>query len=263
MNEPPGYEYYGLMAETWDLFRGDTSNWDDRHFYLEAVRHFGEPVLDVGCGTGRLLVDFLGLGIDIDGVDNSPEMLVLCREKAAGAGLSATLYQQTMESLDLPRRYRTILVPSSSIQLLLDPADAAAAMAAFVRHLAPGGVLVAPFMRLWQPSDPLERTWDVTASAERPSDGATLRRWSRTWFDPDSGLEHSEDRYEVVVDGEVVASELHRQSPATRSYDAPAARALFESAGLVDVQLLHGFTWEPATDDDWLFTVTGKSAAES
>src|SRR6266550_247114 len=46
------------------------------------VTEFGQPVLDVGCGTGRILLDFLVQRIDIDGVDNSPEMLAVCREKA-------------------------------------------------------------------------------------------------------------------------------------------------------------------------------------
>src|SRR5438477_9633497 len=112
------YTYRGLQALSWDLSRGDTSTWTDRLFYLEIVRKYGEPVLDVGCGTGRILVDFRGQGIDIDGVDNSPEMLAICREKAARLGVSVTLFEQKMESLALPRRYATIRVPSSSLQLV-------------------------------------------------------------------------------------------------------------------------------------------------
>ena len=73
------YEYRGLLAQTWDLFRGDTSQWTDRFFYREFINQHGGRVLDVGCGTGRLLLDYLMDGVDIEGVDNSPEMLTLCR----------------------------------------------------------------------------------------------------------------------------------------------------------------------------------------
>ena len=68
----------------------------------------GEPALDVGCGTGRLVLDYLQQGIECDGVDNSPEMLALCREKARVLHVSPNLYQQPMQDLGLPRRYRTI-----------------------------------------------------------------------------------------------------------------------------------------------------------
>lgn len=122
------FEYRGLMASTWDLLRGDTSRWEDRFFYLEMIEQYGQPALDVGCATGRLLLDYLQHGIDIDGVDISPEMLALCTEKAGKMGLNPTLYLQAMENLALPRRYRTILVPPSSFQLILDPDQAAQSM---------------------------------------------------------------------------------------------------------------------------------------
>src|SRR5438876_8505550 len=115
-------DYVGLQASTWDLSRGDTSNWGDRDYYLEIVRRFGEPVLDVGCGTGRIILDFLSQGIDIDGVDNSSQMLAICRAKAQKLGLSPALYEQSMESLDLTRKYRTILAPSSALALIVEPA---------------------------------------------------------------------------------------------------------------------------------------------
>ena len=53
------YEYYGLMAETWDLFRGDTSQWEDRLFYLEVIKEYGGAALGGGRGRGSLLPGFL------------------------------------------------------------------------------------------------------------------------------------------------------------------------------------------------------------
>src|ERR1700722_4734760 len=138
------FEYRGLVAEAWDLLRGDTSNWGDRLFSRAIIERRGGAALDVGCGTGRLLLDYLAAGLDVDGVDNSPEMLALCREKAAAAELDVgdRLFEQSMDTLDLPRRYAPIFVPSLSFQLLTDLDAARRALARFRDHLAPGGVLV-------------------------------------------------------------------------------------------------------------------------
>ena len=175
----PEYEYHGLMAKTWDLFRGDTSKWEDRGFFLEIIHEKGQPVLDVGCGTGRLLLDFMAQGIDIDGVDNSPEMLALCREKAGAMGLTPRLYENSMESMRLPRQYQTIIVPSSSFQLVLEPADAQRAISNLFEHLLAGGNLVMPFMQVWTRGEPLESDWQLSGEKTRPEDGAIYRRWSK------------------------------------------------------------------------------------
>ena len=250
----PDYEYHGLMAEYWDLLRGDTSKWEDRAFYLEAVRKQGGPVLDVGCGTGRILLDFLQQGIDIDGVDNSPEMLALLRTKADGLGLKPSVYLQEMDALSLPRTYATILVPSSSFQLLLDPAQPPLAMRAFFEHLLSGGKLVMPFMTLWKVGDPLEG--EVTKEAMR-QDGALMRRTAWSCYDPTSELEETRDTYEVIMDEQVIDSETHVQSPATRSYSQEQALALYREAGFEDIQLYHEFTFEPVKSEDTLFCVQG------
>jgi len=251
------YEYEGLMARAWDVLRGDTSQWADRFYYLEVIKAHGQPVLDVGCGTGRLLLDYLAQGIDVDGVDNSPDMLALCRQKAGRLGRQPRLYQQFMERLALPRAYRTILVPSSSLQLVIEPEAVAQSMRRLVAHLAPGGVLAASFMALWREGEPLESEWEK--SARDPADGAVYRRVARSRYDPATACEHTEDLYQVIVDGRVTAEERHRRSPATRSYAQPEARALFERAGLVDVQLCREFTFDPAGPDDTLFTALGRA----
>ena len=251
----PSYEYYGMMAEFWDLFRGDTSTWDDRFFFLDVVKKYGQPVLDVGCGTGRILLDFMQQRIDIEGVDNSPDMLSLLNQKAEKLNMKPTVYQQEMDKLDLPRKYQTILVPSSSFQLLLDENLPRLAIKRFHEHLLPGGVVAMPFMTLWKEGDPLEI--EATREVIRPEDGATIRRSSFIRFDPDTDLEHTIDRYEIIQDGNRITSEAHHQSPATRSYTQEQAVELYEEAGFKNIQVLHEFTFEPASPEDMTFSVLG------
>ena len=249
----PEYEYKGLMAQAWDVLRGDTSDWPDRAFYLEVARKSGQPVLDVGCGTGRLLLDYLLQGIDIDGVDNSPEMLALCRQKARTLGLSPVLNEQYLETLALPRQYRTILIPSSSIQLIIDPDQVKEGLKRVHAHLLPGGVLAASFMTLGKEGDPLYTEWEK--SAVRAPDGAEFRRVSRAWYHPESECEDTEDHYQLIVDGEVVQEETHRRAPATRSYTQDQARRVVENAGFDTVELFSEFTFEPVKTSDTLFSV--------
>jgi SAM-dependent methyltransferase len=251
----PDYEYYGLMVRYWDLLRGDTSNWSDRFFYLDVIKKSGQPVLDVGCSSGRLILDYLAQGIDIDGVDISPEMISLCKQNAERKGLKPNLYVQSMTELNLPRKYKTVLVPSSSLQLLLEPGQPLQAMKRFYDHLELGGALVSPFMTLWKEGDPLEG--EFTRDAIRPEDGTTVRRtgWSR--FNPETQMEDTRDTWEVIKDGQVIESEVHEQAPATLSYTQAEAVALFEQAGFKDIQIFSEFSFDPVKPDDTLFSVLG------
>lgn len=254
------YEYRGMLASAWDLLRGDTSQWPDRAFYREVISRYGEPALDVGCGTGRLLLDYLQAGLDVDGVDNSPEMLALCQEKASALGLSPSVYEQQMETLELPRRYRTIFVPSSSFLLLTEKADADNAMLRFHGHLEPGGVLVMPFMVMRRGKTPPHGEWSEwhkTGERERPEDGALIRRWQRMKFDDAEQWESTEDRYEVIVADQIVATEEHHRSPAVRWYTQEQSLALYEKAGFADVHAVSNFTWDPAMSGDSIWTVLG------
>lgn len=250
------HSYSGLIASTWDMGRDTTRRWDDSTFFLDIVQRYGQPVLDVGCASGRIVLDYLAQGIDTDGVDNSPELLAICRNKAARMGLVPNLYEQWMEALDLPRTYRTILVPSSSFQLVTDADDARAAMQRFFAHLQAGGALIMPFGHDWQAGEPID-SGELSFEKIRPEDGALVRSWVHFWVEPDQQLGHLEQRFEVELNGEVIAREEHRQSPELRWYSQAQVVELFREAGFVEIQLFRGFTHEPAAPADRGFCVLG------
>ena len=258
------YEYRGLMAQAWDLLRGDYAAWPDRPFWRAIIERQRGSALDVGCGTGRLLLDYLAAGLDVDGVDNSPEMLSICREKAVAAGVDVDgrLFEQSMDTLALPRRYATVFVPSLSFQLLTDLDAARRALTRFRDHLTPGGVLVASFkVRLWPgrrtPPQMQWSDWFKLAEAPRLGDGLIVRRWIREKYDHVEQVEHEENRYELLRNGLVVETENHSRSPCVRWWTQAQALAAFEEAGFAGVKATGRDTFEPPNPGENLFKVWG------
>ncbi len=130
--------FYGLMAERCAEFITDAPQ---AAFFRGEIARFGQPALDLACGTGRLLLPLLCAGVDIDGCDISGDMLRHCRDKAASQGLEPRLYQQPMHAFDLPRRYRTIYI-CDSFNLAGSREQALATLQRCFAHLEPGGALL-------------------------------------------------------------------------------------------------------------------------
>lgn len=257
MTENSDYEYHGLLASSWDFQRGDPTKFTDRQLLREVIARSGEPVLDVGCGTGRLLLEYRADGIDVEGVDNSPEMLAICRQKASEQSLKVTVYNQAMEALNLPRRYQTIIVPSYSFQLVTDPPAAKNTLDAFYKHLLPGGTL---FMTFWHTVGNGTGQWEewwLVFEGDGFEDGRSIKRWERSMFDPATQLRHTENRYELLENGKIVFTEKHRCSPELRSYTLSQVTTMLEKAGFSGIHAVSGYSSEPATEDDKQFCIFG------
>lgn len=92
--------HYGLLADWWANFNLDAPEVD---LYRPHLR---DPILDAGCGAGRLLAPLRELGHDVDGCDASPDMFERCRRRTP----DATLWVSRLHELEPPRRYATIIV---------------------------------------------------------------------------------------------------------------------------------------------------------
>ncbi len=124
----------------------------DGEFYLNAAREQGEPVLELGCGTGRVLLPIARAGIRITGFDLSPHMLARLRTKLAEEPREVRgrveLIEGDMTKLDLGRRFRLIAIPFRPFQHLLTVEDQIACLQGVGRHLAPGGRLIFDFFQV-------------------------------------------------------------------------------------------------------------------
>ena len=125
----------------------------DVPFFVDAARESRGPVLEIACGTGRILIPTARAGIDIVGLDYSNSMLEICRGRLAAEPESvrsrAQLIQADMRQFDLERRFRLVTMPFRPFQHLVTVADQLACLACVRRHLEPDGQLI---LDLFNPS---------------------------------------------------------------------------------------------------------------
>jgi SAM-dependent methyltransferase len=111
----------------------------DIPFYVDEAKRAGSPVLELGCGTGRLTIPVAQSGVEIVGLDQSPSMLAHARTKAAEAVVKIEWIEGDCRTFSLGRKFPLILMAFNSMQHLHDQASLAALFARVREHLAPAG----------------------------------------------------------------------------------------------------------------------------
>ena len=118
----------------------------DVAFYVDLAMDSKGPVLEVGCGSGRILLPTARKGVRIDGVDSSAAMLQRCASKLAEEANETrslvNLYQDRASHFQLGKVYRLITAPFRVVQHLLSLDEQLGFLHSASRHLEPGGRLV-------------------------------------------------------------------------------------------------------------------------
>ena len=115
---------------------------EDVAFYVEEAVRSGGPVLELGVGTGRIAVPVAAAGIQVVGVDTSPGMLEVARERAELAGVSVDLRQGDMRDPPVEGAFPLVAIPFRSLLHMETDADRRMALRAVSRCLAPNGRLI-------------------------------------------------------------------------------------------------------------------------
>lgn len=135
-------EGYDAIARYYDLdFMGFTG---DVELYLNYARLYDSPVLEVGCGTGRVVTPLAQGGFAVVGIDSSAAMLELARRKLAGQQEleeRVTLMQADMRDFALERRFGMAIYALNTFMHLVEPQDQERSLACVRRHLQLGGML--------------------------------------------------------------------------------------------------------------------------
>jgi SAM-dependent methyltransferase len=179
-----GYDRAPFIPELYDYVVPYAAR-PDIGFYVEAARKCGGPVLELGCGTGRILIPTARAGIDISGLDASEGMLAVCRARLDAEPPEVRrrtgLHHGDIRGFDLGRSFQLITLPFRPFQYLLTVEEQLACLSVIWRHLEPNGQLV---FDIFNPSiHNLAKPVDPTETDEEPPfihpDGRTVIRRSR------------------------------------------------------------------------------------
>lgn len=138
--------YDSFIADYYDespMVRGRTQ---DVAFYREAAREFGDPILELGCGTGRITMALAQMGKRVTGLDLSERMLEHAARKRSMLYTEERervhLVQADMAKFDLSEKFRLIIIPFRPFQHLLEVKEQMACLECVRKHLMPGGRLI-------------------------------------------------------------------------------------------------------------------------
>jgi SAM-dependent methyltransferase len=238
---------YRHLARYYDLENAAFT--EDLDFWLELAEACSGPILELGCGTGRVLLNLARRGHAVTGLDNSPEMLARLRAKleaASGRHLAAppVLVQAGLEDFDLGQTFGLAIMPFNTFMHLSTPEAQLAALTRIRRHLAPSTTLA---LDLPNPGEAyaaqeqgltLERTF---ADGER-----TVHQFSSVALDRAAQLAHITWLY----DSTGPAGDVQRTIvPLTLRYTFPAEmRLLLERSGLALEHLYGDYDRSPYAD---------------
>lgn len=178
----------------------DYRNYDED---IDAIRHLAAemdgPVLELGCGTGRVLLPLARAKQEVTGVDISPALLDVARAKLAAVAKRVTLLEADLRTLDLPRKdFAFAYCVSNTLMHLADPADQLAALTRAAAHLRPGGLLL---IDLFHPDVArLVEVHGVNELADRWTrpDGVEVLKWSVRTLDLAEQLQDTLFLYEEI-----------------------------------------------------------------
>ena len=196
-------------------------------------------LLEPACGSGRLVLEMARRGWKVSGFDGNPRMLDFARKRLKNAGLKARLWEDWMQSFELPKPQLFDLAPClvSSFKYLQSERDAAACLRRVADCLKPGGLFVlgVHLTDYTQAAEEHER-W----KAER--DGIQVVCNTHTWAaDPKTRLEHLRTRLQITHAGRRHTQETNWQF---RTYNAAQMRALLRKVPAFKLVECYDFTYD-------------------
>ncbi len=233
----------------------------DVGLYVNFATAVGDPIMELGCGTGRLMAPLLDAGFRVTGLDSSAAMLGAARERL-GATRGYQLYQGDMVSADESPGgpFGMVLIPLNGLLHLATLAEQRGMLAAAWRALDPRGQLVIDVLN---PSP--ESLRDLSSGVQHEGawtlpDGRAVDKFSARRLDAANQRLDTTVWYDITAaDG--TTSRVRTTFP-LRYLHRAELELLLELTGFVDVQVYGGYELEPFGDQaDRLIVTAEKTRA--
>ena len=237
-----------MVAEVCNLHLPIGHTVGDIEYYINKLQGIDGKILEVACGTGRVIVPLLKAGFDIEGLDYCPGMLEVCKKNCQERKLDPILHHHNMINFKKLEYYSAILIPAGSIRNIDGYDDTRSALKSFYNSLKPDGLLlvdlIAPRfiialgpMQYWE-KDPYLWTTELL----------------RQDYDPLANRTFNFVRYQKWQDGELLKTELHRSCLQHWGLDEFAQ--LLTKVGFTDINIIADFkeNSKPKSGSaDWTF----------
>jgi SAM-dependent methyltransferase len=249
-----GVEYREISAKYYDEAYASKKDLVDREFYVDLAQRIGGPVLELACGTGRVLLPIAREGIAIHGVDISPAMLNVLRKNLQREPKDVrelvSIFEGDMRSFRSNREYPLVIIPFRPLQHMYSVEDQAAALRTAAFHLEQEGILAFnvffPKFDLLESgigTELLELEWQVKSDP-----GRIVRRYVRKEsLDKVNQTFTATFIFRTYQEGKLIQEET---DPVKLSYYTyPHLRALFLLAGLEIVEEYGSYARAPLDND--------------
>jgi SAM-dependent methyltransferase len=210
-------------------------------FWFEAAATYGDPILELACGTGRIILPLAAQGHEVTGIDLSTSMLAEAQRKSQAAGLPIALRLADMRHFDLEQQYHLVILANNALCHLQTLADFEACMASIHRQLAAEGRLI---VEVFVPNlELLLLTADQRTPFARyddPDGAGEIVVTQTAWYDPATQIRHNTTYYRFPGQREEVAGTLDM-----RMYFPQELDALLHYNGFAIEQKFGGFDRRP------------------
>lgn len=219
-------------------------------FYVALAREAKGPVLDIACGTGRILLPCLQARVDIEGLDLFEPMMKTLRAKAAALGLTPTLHQADMSSFELQRKFALIMIPFNAFIHNMTQDAQIRCLRLCREHLLPGGTLAFDtFFPALEIVGAPQNTRVLEGEMPHPVTGLPMRMYDTRTFDRVKQEQHSLNEIELLAaDGTVQT--VYRSEVSSRYIYKHEMELLIRVAGFVRWEIFGDFERRPLTREN-------------